>query len=121
MQDTQKNFYNKILGRIGEAKARRFLKKKGYKIIEKNYATKFGEVDLIGLYKDFLVFIEVKTRTNYKFGNPMDAVTKTKQDHYKMVCRFFCYTNRKYDNYQPRFDVIEVIGNRINHIEDAFQ
>ncbi len=119
MPDTQKNLYKKLLGSIGEKKALRYLKKKGYKIIGKNYSTNFGEIDLIGLYGDFLVFIEVKTRTNKHYGEAMEAVDEYKQERYKRSARLYLTTHLDL-NYQPRFDVIEVYPDEINHIEDAF-
>lgn len=64
MQNSPQDFYKKLLGLKGEVTATNYLISKGYKIIEKNYRTKFSEVDLIALYGDFLVFIEVKTRTS---------------------------------------------------------
>jgi putative endonuclease len=69
----------KELGRRGEEVAFRFLKKKGYRIIEKNYACKMGEMDIIAKEKDTLVFIEVKTRTSSLFGPPQLAVNFSKQ------------------------------------------
>lgn len=120
MPDTQKDFYKKLLGRIGERKATKFLKKKGFKIIEKNYTTRFGEIDLIGLYGDFLVFIEVKTRTNKRFGEASEAVDLKKQERYKKSATLFILANRDI-TLQPRFDVVEVYPDLINHIEDAFQ
>ena len=119
MSDTQKNLYKKLLGARGELKAKAFLKKKGYKILASNYSTKLGEVDLIGLYGDFLVFVEVKTRTSDNYGAPCEAVNDKKQQHIKAVAQKYILDNNL-DNLQPRFDVIEVTKNNINHIEDAF-
>lgn len=120
MPDTQKNLYKKLLGRLGEGKARRYLRKKGFKIIKKNYITKFGEVDLIGLYGDFLVFIEVKTRTSHAYGEAMEAVDEAKQQRYRKSAEFY-YLYQTDRSLQPRFDIVEVYPDKINHIEDAFQ
>ncbi len=120
MPDTQKNFYKKFLGRLGERRAYKFLRKKGYKIIEKNYVTKFGEVDLIGLYGDFLVFIEVKTRTTHTYGEAAEAVDFKKQERYKKSATYYLMSHMDME-LQPRFDVVEVYPDTINHIEDAFQ
>ena len=67
------------LGKQGEEIALRFLKKKGYRIIQTNYSCKLGEVDIVAKEKDTLVFIEVKTRTSLAFGPPQLAVTPAKQ------------------------------------------
>ncbi len=69
----------KELGKKGEELALRFLKKRGYRIIEKNYVCKMGEMDIIAKEKDTLVFVEVKTRTSTTFGPPQLAVNPTKQ------------------------------------------
>ena len=120
MRITQTQFYKKLLGRIGEGKAQKYLRKKGYKIIEKNYTTKLGEVDLIALYGDLLVFIEVKTRTSTAYGNPADAVDYFKQKKYVLLAENYLAFNKDHKNKAVRFDVVEVLNNEINHIEGAF-
>ncbi len=120
MPNPQKNVYKKLLGVKGELTAKKYLKDKGYKILEVNYRTKFGEVDLIGLYADFLVFIEVKTRTEKYYGEPCEAVGFDKQRRYRLAAEYYMMTHRDLD-LQPRFDVVEIFLDQINHIEDAFQ
>ena len=66
------------LGLIGEKLAVRLLQKKGYKILEKNFRCKLGEIDIIALEEDTLVFVEVKTRWSKSFGEPEEAVTPRK-------------------------------------------
>jgi len=68
----------KSLGNLGENLALKHLKNKGYRIIERNFRSKFGEIDIIALDGDFLVFIEVKTRWSEKFGLPEEAITPWK-------------------------------------------
>ena len=76
--------YLKKMGMLGEKIASQYLEKEGYFIIEKNFSCKQGEIDIIA--KDTkskeLVFLEVKTRTNYKYGKPVEAVDEKKQKHY---------------------------------------
>lgn len=108
------------MGRSGERRAEKFLKKKGFKIIEKNYRVSFGEADLIALYCDLLIFIEVKTRSDESFGTPAEAVGYKKQKTYEKLAAYFLKTHTEYENLAVRFDVIEVSGDEINHIEDAF-
>ena len=67
------------LGRRGEAIAVSFLKRQGYKIIERNYRSKLGEIDIIAREKDNIVFVEVKTRRSDDFGLPQEAVSYRKQ------------------------------------------
>ena len=120
MRITQTQLYKKLLGRIGENKAAKFLRKNGYKIIERNYTNKIGEVDLIALYGNLLVLIEVKTRSNIIYGNPADAVDYNKQRKYVLMAEGYLMVNACYRDKCVRFDVIEVLNGEINHIESAF-
>ncbi len=125
MSDSQKNFYKKLLGKVGEKCAVKYLKKNKYKILEQNYATHFGEIDIIAKDNDCYVFIEVKTRTSDKFGEPMEAVTNFKQRHIIRSAQSYLMTNKIDENQiKIRFDVIEVKSengkNEINHLKNAF-
>jgi putative endonuclease len=71
----------KETGALGEKLARDFLKKKGYRILETNYRYPRGEIDIIALQKDCLVFIEVRTKSSLSFGTPEESVTFTKMQH----------------------------------------
>lgn len=119
MQDTQKDFHKKLLGKVGEKQAVKFLKKKGYKIIETNFKTYLGEIDIIALDKDYTVFVEVKTRQSDDYGYPSEAVDKEKQRKYKLVATEYLALKKNLD-IKCRFDVIEVENKKINHIIDAF-
>ena len=99
--------------------ASKFLKEKGYSILETNYKTHLGEIDIIALDKDCIVFIEVKTRTDEAFGAPSEAVTLKKQEKYYKVASEYLQRNKKLDSI-CRFDVIEIENGQINHIIDAF-
>jgi len=119
MSDTPQNLHKKFLGFFGEQRAVKLLKKKRYKIIEKNYKDKIGEVDIIAEKQGFLIFIEVKTRVSDDFGRPAEAVTVAKQRKYRLMA--MGYVNRfGYEDTPIRFDVIEILGKEINHIENAF-
>ena len=76
-------------GRSGEELAADFLRKRGFKIVERNYKCHFGEVDIIAREADTLVFVEVKTRSSREFGTPAEAVVKRKLDHIKNVASFY--------------------------------
>ncbi len=119
MQIAQKNFYKKFLGRAGEVKASEYLKKKGYKIIKTNYKTYCGEIDVIALDGEYVVFIEVKTRSSLDYGMPSEAVDQRKREKYYRVASEFLQRNKKMDS-PCRFDVIEIENGQINHIIDAF-
>ena len=119
MQITQKNFYKKFLGRAGEVKAAEFLKKKGLKILEKNYKTHIGEIDIIAKDNHTIVFIEVKTRADDFFGAPSEAVNRKKQEkYYKVALEYLTKTSN--NDSLCRFDVIEIENGQINHIVNAF-
>ena len=109
-------------GIIGEKIAQGYLKNKGYKILETNFYTKRGEIDIIAKKGKSIVFIEVKTRTSLKFGTPAMAVNFTKRKHIKSAAKIFLYINGFY-KCDIRFDIVEVFiceGKcEVNHIEGA--
>lgn len=110
------------LGRTGEDIAEIYLVKKGYKIIERNFSCRQGEIDIIAKYKEEVVFIEVKTRTNKKYGEPIDAITYYKKKHILKSIKYYLYI-RKLEDVFVRIDVIEVYqkkdGFLVNHIKGA--
>ena len=115
MQDTM---HRKRLGRAGENAAAKFLKARGYTIVERNFRTPFCEVDIIARKGDVLAFVEVKTRLNENFGRPCEAVTPAKQRLYLRAADY--YFAFKPIDLTVRFDVIEILSGDINHIENAF-
>ena len=110
------------LGRQGEEIATKYLQKQGYLILETNWRAGRNEIDLIARDKDFLVIIEVKSRSNDNFAEPEEAVTKDKQQ--ALIRAANVYIFRKNINLETRFDIISIIHNknetRINHLKDAF-
>lgn len=79
----------KLLGKRGEDLAVEFLKKKGYKILERNFQKRYAEIDIVAQEKDTLVFVEVKTRTNRDFGSPLEAITFWKLKSLIRSCQFY--------------------------------
>jgi putative endonuclease len=80
------------LGLLGEQIASKYLENLGFKILEKNFHSKFGEIDIVAIYQDVLVFVEVKTRWSEKFGLPEESITPWKirkiiktADYFKML------------------------------------
>ena len=110
---------NFIEGRKNEALVCKFLKDKGYKILENNYTTKLGEIDIIAKDGDVIVFVEVKYRLTDKFGMPAEAVNYTKQQKIRRVALLYLQAN-KLNEEEIRFDVVEVLNDQISHIENAF-
>ena len=86
---SDKKSWNQIQGLAGEALAKEFLKKQGYKIIAERYRTAFGEVDLVALLDGVVLFAEVKSRTGPDFGDPLEAVTPTKIRHFQRAASGF--------------------------------
>ena len=101
--------YRKTIGKKGELLAENFLIKEGYNIICKNFYTKKGEIDIIAQKSNELIFIEVKTRTNYKYGTPGMAINNKKKKNIKYVAKIFLYLNNCLEKYTIRFDVIEIM------------
>ena len=91
----------------------------GYKVIENNYKTPFGEADIIATKNDVICFVEVKTRTSNKYGNPASAVDYKKQQKYRNIANFYILSSGL-NNAQISFIVAEVLGDEINIITDAF-
>lgn len=113
----------KELGKKGEEIALRFLKKRGYRIIERNYVCKMGEMDIIAKEKDTLVFVEVKARTSTTFGPPQLAVNSSKQRQLSKVALNFL-KEKQIEDMKARFDVVAILlgpkGEEVELIRDAF-
>lgn len=77
------------LGILGEDLAVNFLKKNGYKTLQRNFRSKFGEIDIVAQDKDTLVFVEVKTRWSEKFGLPEEAITSWKIKRMTRACQYY--------------------------------
>lgn len=118
-------YLNKVTGTIGENLACKYLEENNYKIVERNFRCRQGEIDIIAndKTKNELVFVEVKTRSSLKYGRPCEAVEEKKKKHIKNVANYYNYKN-KVKNTAIRFDIIEVFLNnsnyRIEHIMQAF-
>jgi len=117
----------KITGSSGETIAKDYLIKKGYKFIESNFRFMRYEIDLIFAdeEKKILIFVEVKTRKNKKYGEPEYSVNFPKKLHIKRAAEGFLHIYRQYKNYDVRIDTVSLILNEnnppvISHIENAF-
>ncbi len=113
----------KMLGQEGEDRAAKHLKKLGYKILERNYRTRAGEIDLIALHRGEVVFVEVKTRTNNAYGAPELAVNPQKQR--RMIKAALGYLHyKKLDQVPCRFDVVAISAAKeleVELIQNAFE
>jgi len=110
------------LGKKGEDIAAGYLADEGYKIINRNWRFGKDEIDIIAETENFIVFVEVKTRSTAYFGEPEDAVDKQKQRF--LVRAADAYVNQKGIDLEVRFDIVSIIFEKgkhtIRHIEDAF-
>lgn len=112
---------NKITGNKGERLAAEFLQRKGYEIVDRNYQSKWGEVDIITKINQIIVFVEVKTKTTDKFGEPWEMVNQWKIEQVKRMGEMWC---REYGwEGRVRMDVIGVyldeLEPRIEHWENV--
>jgi len=98
---------NTSLGKLGEKYAELLLQEKGYKVIDRNVRSRFGEIDLIAIDKDTLVFVEVKTRWSSRFGSPEEAVTPKKLQKIKRTAEYFSLTQPKLPK-KLRIDVVAI-------------
>jgi putative endonuclease len=118
------NNAKQVLGREGERIAEQYLKKKGYKLVERNYRCSLGEVDLIALDRRVIVFVEVKTRSGHGFGSPLEAVERRKQRKMMQAAQYFLSQKRLHQR-DARFDVVGISwpGREpvVEHIENAFE
>lgn len=113
--------FRKLLGREGEARAARYLRRDGYEILGLNYSCRMGEIDVIAKKDGYLAFVEVKLRKDASFAEAREFVTATKQNRIRKAAMQWLMANET--ELQPRFDVIEIYteANTINHIENAFE
>ncbi|HEX6710206.1 MAG TPA: YraN family protein [Rubrobacter sp.] len=113
----------KSSGAWGEDLALRYLTRRGYTLVERNYRTRYGEIDLIVRKEDTLVFVEVKLRRGTGFGDPLEAVTPHKQTTLRTLAEQYLSDRDPYFD-TLRFDVVGILADndrfRLHHVEDAF-
>ena len=112
------------LGKRGEALAWNFLRKQGYSILEKNYRTRLGEVDVVAKKQGVLIFFEVKTRRDQRFGLPLEAVDWKKRQKLARVAETYVQS-KGLENRAARFDILSVTWDgtgepQFSLLEDAF-
>lgn len=118
-----KNRYKKNVGDEGENVAADFLIRKGFKIIERNWRTREGEIDIIAEKDDTLAFVEVKTLPNCTYDMIQKEINYRKQERILKTSKRFLLNHREYNDKFVRFDVILIDmlgGEPVYHIESAF-
>ncbi|MCK4865475.1 MAG: YraN family protein [Gammaproteobacteria bacterium] len=108
------------LGEVTESLACEYLEKKGFKLLERNFNCRFGEIDLIMQDKDSLVFVEVRYRRSNNFGSGAESITAGKQSKLIKTASVYLQRHAKLNKYSARFDVVSITGsidtNNINNI-----
>ncbi|MBM4175373.1 MAG: YraN family protein [Ignavibacteria bacterium] len=115
---------SKSVGKTGEDLAENILIEAGYKIIKRNFRFGHGEIDIVAMDGDCLVFVEVKSRRTLEYGEPEYSITQSKIKQLKRIAEAYYYIN-KIESQECRFDVITILGDlknnpKINHIKNAF-
>lgn len=106
-------------GKFFEDRAVKFLESIGYKVLLRNYRSKYGEIDIIAEIDNVIVFVEVKGRFTENFGSGEESITKKKIDKIvKTALQFIEENNLQGKDF--RFDVVALKGNQIFHLENAF-
>ena len=106
-------------GMLAETQAMQYLEQKGYKVLLRNFRATGGEIDIVALQKNTLIFVEVKQRRSQSFGGPQAAVTVAKQHKIARAALQFL-KQKKLPYTDIRFDVICILPGKIEHIENAF-
>ncbi len=119
-----KSASGKDTGKKGEDLAVSFLQDAGYRIVERNYRCRFGEIDIVAADGGTIVFVEVKSRRTDDFGDPQLAVGKDKQKKISQIALHYLQEKNMLSR-NARFDVVAVkmlpTGNAVEHIQHAFE
>lgn len=111
------------LGSWGEQIAESYLLSHGYEIMERNYRCRIGELDLIAIDGEVIVFVEVKARQTLTYGLPCESITNTKQQHIRRTAKQYVLSH-SLEDWDLRIDVIEILRiegkTYVHHIPDAF-
>ena len=110
---------SRALGAIAEARAAEFLQRKSYRLVDRNWTCKGGEIDLVCLDGDTLVFVEVRARASSRHGTPLETVVDLKRRRLVRAAAIYLHVKKREDS-ACRFDVVAISGDAIEHIEDAF-
>lgn len=112
-------YFKQKIGKSGEEMAKQYLIQEQYKIIQTNFRCYFGEIDIIAQKDNVLIFVEVKARTNQKYGLPAQSVTKQKKKHIRKTIEYYLLS-KKIQNVSIQIDVIEIYLEKrvINHIKN---
>ena len=108
---------SRAAGKQHEDRALAYLEEKGLKTIERNFHSYRGEIDLIMLDNETLVFIEVRYRRNNLYGSAAESVTRKKQQHLIMASQYFLQTKKQHQARACRFDIVAITGGQAENID----
>jgi len=109
--------YQKQIGALGESIAAKYLQDQGYQVLDQNFTVKYGEIDLVALDEDCVVFVEVKTRRSATFGNPEDSVTPAKIERMENAALLWLQAHPEVPD-EWRMDVIAILIDRDKQVSD---
>lgn len=110
---------SRALGAIAERRAAEFLQHKGYQVVDRNWTCRGGEIDLVCLDGDTLVFVEVRARSSTSHGTPLETVVDGKRRRLIRAAEIYLHVKKCADR-ACRFDVVAITGDDLEHVEDAF-
>ena len=119
MREVRKN--RRREGTQYEQRAAGYLREQGYHIREMNYRCRMGEIDIVAREDGYLVFVEVKYRSDSSCGLPQEAVSTSKQKVISRVAEYYCLTHCHSVEVSCRFDVVAVLGEEIRLFRNAFE
>lgn len=117
--------FNRVKGSVGEQIAADFLRSNGFHIIEQNYSSKFGEIDIIATKNGVIHFIEVKLKVGDRYGIPEEMINKYKLNKVMRMAEMYLIQNPKLNNYAYQVDVVAIVTEkeggteRITHYENV--
>ena len=104
---------------MAERRAAEFLQHKGYRVLDRNWTCRGGEIDLVCNDGDTLVFVEVRARSSTSHGTPLETVVDGKRRRLIRAAEIYLHVKQLSDR-ACRFDVVAIVGDDIEHVEDAF-
>jgi putative endonuclease len=111
---------SRALGAQAEARAAEFLQRKGYRVVDRNWTCRGGEIDLVCLDGDgTLVFVEVRARRSSSHGTPLETIVDLKRQRLLRAAEIYLHVKKRHDC-ACRFDVVAISGDTVEHVEDAF-
>ena len=110
---------SRALGAIAEARAAELLQRKGYRVVDRNWTCRGGEIDLVCTDGDTLVFVEVRARADARHGTPLETIIDRKRRRLVRAAAIYLHVKGCADR-ACRFDAVAITGEAIEHVEDAF-